>query len=298
MLTIGGGLVLDPQPTKRKRFKEKGLSELKVLESGSTAEVVAQKVARVIDRLHTREDVLKYFPRAEVEAAVDALIAEEIVVELRADDVEYLVHRDTIKYLNEKLTKILEEYHRKFPLRSGMPREELRSRLFPANTRVFAALLLALQVEQPLRTTARTVALESFAVKFSGKWQRASETALMLFQNQAYSPPAPEDIAEATRLSSDDVRELLEALAEMQELIKVAEGMYFLRAAVCKAKDMILVHFEGESELTLATFRTLIDSSRKFALPLLEYFDHKKLTLRAGESRKRNSTFDSANLPC
>ncbi|MDP3487366.1 MAG: SelB C-terminal domain-containing protein, partial [Bacillota bacterium] len=121
---------------------------------------------------------------------------------------------------------------------------------------------------------------------------------LSLYSKQIYSPPTVEEVTDSVRLSADDVRELLEALVEAQELVKVAEGMYFLRVAVCQAKDLVLAQFAQEPELTLATFRTLIDSSRKYALPLLEYFDQKKLTLRVGESRRPNSSFDSANLPC
>lgn len=298
MVTIGGGTVLDPSPVKRKRFKEKSISELKVLESGSTAEVLAQKIARVTDRLLSREELRQKSQQSDSEEALEALIAEDIVVEFRADDTDYLLHRDTIKSLNDKLVAILEEYHRRYPLRLGIQREELRNKLFPAATaRTFGALLLALQGDRPLRIT-KTIALNDFEVKFTGKWQKPRETVLSLLSSQLFSPPALDEMIEAAKLSGDDLRELLDALVEAEELIKVTEGMYFARSAVCKAKELVQGYFASNNELTLAEFRTLIDSSRKYALPLLEFFDQRRLTMRAGESRKLNSSFDSTNLPC
>lgn len=299
MVTIGGGIVLDPLPEKRKRFREKGLNELRVLESGSTAEVLGQRIARHNDKLLSRTEVLKTAGRSDAEEALEILIGEEIVVEMRADEVDYVIHRDTIQFLCDKSATILEEYHKRYPLRAGISREELRSRLLSSvNARVFGALLLALQGDAKLKLTARAVALSDFTVQFGGKWQRAREVALSSFHKQLFSPPTVEDVIDNTKLSSEDVRELLEALVEAGDLVKVAEGMYFLRVAVCQAKELVLAQFAREPELTLATFRTLLDSSRKYALPLLEYFDQKKLTLRVGESRKLNSSFDSANLPC
>lgn len=299
MVTIGGGIVLDPLPEKRKRFKEKGLQELSVLESGSTADILGQRIARYNDRLLSRQDVLKSVGKADAEAALELLISEELVVEMRADDVDYVIHRDTIEHLSERFAAILAEYHKRYPLRAGISREELRSRILPSvNARVFGALLLVLQGEAKLKLTARAVALSDFTVQFTGKWQRARELALNLYSKQMYSPPTLEEIVDSVKLSAEDMRELLDALVEAQELVKIAEGMYFVRAAVCQAKEMVVEHFAQEQELTLATFRTMLDSSRKFALPLLEYFDQKKLTTRVGESRRFNSSFDSANLPC
>lgn len=300
MVTIGGGQVLDATPTKRKRFKEQSISELMVLESGSAEEVMAQRLLKSPDKLITREELLRFASSKQTgEETLENLIAADVVLQLRSDDVDYLLHRDTINALLDRTREILSSYHRRYPLRLGMPREELRSKLFPAaNSRVFAVMLLEICGEIALSTTARAVALGDFRVTFTGKWQRARDLTAQSFESQPFSPPSIEDIMELTRLTLEDTRELIEAMADADELIKVAEGTYFLRSAVCHAKALVIEHFSQESELTLASFRTLIDSSRKYALPLLEFFDSKKLTLRSGETRRLNSSFDTTTLPC
>lgn len=294
MVTSGGGSVIDPLPLKRKRYRDKGISELMVLETGGAGDVVSQLLAKFSDKLNTRDEILRMVARPDREEALEELLAGETVVSITADDVEYLFHRDTVATIRGRALKALEDYHRRFPLRAGIPKEELRSKVFPAaSSRIFASLLLELKADAPIKLAPRTVAIESFNVDFSGKWSRPKETAVRLYREQPYAPPSLEEVEETIRLTVEDTRELLEALVESEVLVKVGEGMYFHIDAVNGALRLVLEHFSREAELSLATFRTYIDSSRKFALPLLEHFDQRKVTIRAGEVRKLNTSFDS-----
>ena len=294
LLTLGGGTILDPCPKKRKRFRARGLAELVVLESGSTEEIVSQYLLLHNDQLYTREALLRAITRPDCEEALDKLLADDYVVSVHADDVEYLFHRARLRALMDQITAASSEYHRRFPLRPGMPREELRSRVLSfASSRVFAAVLLELQAESSLCLTPRSVALPGFHVEFTGKWMRARDTAMGMFVAKQFSPPAPEELRTEVRLSPEDLKELLDALVDTQAIVKVAEGMYFHASAVSRARELLIEHFRAEPELSLATFRTYIDSSRKFALPLLEYFDQQRVTYRVGEIRRLHNSFDN-----
>jgi len=287
LMTLGGGTVLDPVPGKRKRFREKGLAELEVLESGSTAEIISQLLMKPSDHLYSREHVLKLIARPDSEEAIEQLLAHEVIVSVYADDVEYLFHRARLSALSDQVVAVLQEYHRRFPLRTGMPREELRSRVFGgAHGKVFAALLLGMQAESCLSLTPKAASLHGFKVEFAGKWSRARDTAVAMFLENLFNPPTADELKDALRLSTDDTKELLEALVEGQQTVKVAEGMYFHTAAITRARELLTQHFQSESELSLGTFRTFIDSSRKFALPLLEYFDQQRVTYRVGDARR------------
>ncbi|MBT9134057.1 MAG: Selenocysteine-specific elongation factor [Firmicutes bacterium] len=293
LVTLGGGTVLDPLPKKRKRFRERGLVELAVLESGSTEEIISQYLMEQGEHLYTREQVLRVSTKQDREEALEQLLAGDHVVSVYADEEEYLFHRTRLKALLDKIIAVVSEYHHRFPLRSGMPREELRSRVFgAASSRVFAAVLLELQAES-LSLTAKTAALRDFRVEFAGKWSRARDTAIRLCLEKRFSPPAVDELRTETRLSPEDTKELLEALVETQEIVKVADGMYFHASAVTRALELLIQHFRTEPELSLAAFRTYIDSSRKYALPLLEYFDHQRITYRVGEARKLHAAFDN-----
>jgi selenocysteine-specific elongation factor len=301
MVTIGGGSVLDPRPAKRKRFREQGIDELNVLETGSATAVLEQYLAKHSGDAMTDRELLSLVarPGPELEEALETLLESEYAVSVRADDRVYVFHKAFMNGLGEKLQQQLTTYHRRFPLRGAMSREELRSRLFPkANSRLFAALLLELQAEAPIDLTARGVMARGFTVQFAGKWQKPKERLITAMEQALFTPPTLEEAPELLSLPLEDCRELFEALTEEGSLIKVSEVQFFHRDAVREAMSRIDSHFATNTSLTLAEFRTLIDSSRKFALPLLEFFDKHKFTLRSGESRVLNSSFDRSNLPC
>ncbi|MBT9152304.1 MAG: Selenocysteine-specific elongation factor [Firmicutes bacterium] len=297
MSTIGGGSIIDPLPIKRKRFKERGLAELWVLEKGGTEEVIVQVLRKTKNEMLTREELLRTVYREDKAEALEKLLAADAVHNLRVDDVEYLVDALTLQAIEKKVSEELASYHRRFPLRSGIAREELRSKVMPgAHNRLFASLLLLLQGSTGHQGGARHVAGKDFKVEFVGKWAQRRSLVLELLAAALFSPPSTEELAIRVSLSLEDLKELQDALAERGEIIKVAEGAYFHALALRRAKVLLLEFFQKEEELSLAAFRTMIDSSRKYALLLLEYFDQHKLTVRSGETRRRHSAFDSAFL--
>jgi len=299
MSTIGGGSVIDPGPQKRKRFREKSIAELETLESGSTGDVLLQILAKAEGQLLPREELLRLVHRPDKEAGLEELLAQEAMYSLRADEHEYIISSLSLLYLQKKIDAELALYHRRYPLRSGLPREELRGKVLPSsNNRLFASLLLFLQDEAGYVLSPRTIASRDFAVEFVGKWARGREQTLTVLHNDLFSPPPVEDMAAQSSFSTEEQRELMEALAERGEVVKVAEGAYFHSQALLRTRELLVAHFQSEEELTLATFRTMIDSSRKYALLLLEYCDQKRLTTRQGENRRRAASFDSVFFPC
>lgn len=299
MLTIGGGSVIDPVPLKRKRFREKSIAELETLERGSTGEVIMHTLQKAEGQILTREELLRLVHRQDKEEELEELLAKEAVYSLRADEHEFIVSSLATDHLQKKIDAELVLYHRRYPLRSGLPREELRSKVLPsANSRLFASLLLFLQNEAGYVLGSRTIASRDFAVEFVGKWARGREQTLDVLHTELFSPPLVDELALKLSLTLEEQKEIMEALSLRGEVVKVAEGLYFHPQALIRTRELIVAHFQGEEELTLATFRTMIDSSRKYALPLLEYCDQKRLTVRSGENRRLAASFDSVFLPC
>jgi len=283
MFTIGGGVILDPNPVKHKRFKESTSNELRAIESGGTEEILSIKLSRMTDTLITQEELVRQTAKKDAGQALENLLSSGGILKFRIDGKDYLIHSKSMEALSEKIQKILSEYHKRNPLRRGIPREELRNRVMPlVNSKIFAAFVTFL-------TTIRgdsLLWLKDFKVEFTGKWQAKRQLVLEILANQPYDPPVSGELPALLKLSAEDTQELLDALTESEQTVKIAEGMYFDIAAVKSAQSKILEHFEKNQELSLAEFRTLINSSRKFALPLLEYFDSQKLTMRVGDTRK------------
>jgi selenocysteine-specific elongation factor len=285
--TIGGGVILDPNPIKRKRFKEPDITELKTLESGSTEAILEQKISHVKEWLINRDEALRNINKTDSENALENLLKTEVITRFFADNKEYFIHRDKLEALANKTRNIVSDYHLRFPLRSGISREELRSRLMPlSDSRLFNNLLLFIQTDASIKITQSTVSLTGFSPKFEGLRLTHKQVILQVLTKNPYSPPSLSELRDTLKLSPQDALEIMEALKDMDEVIKISEGMYFLKESVIAAKDLILRHFEQNEHLSLADFRTLIGSSRKYALLLLEYFDEQRLTVRIGENRK------------
>jgi len=294
MHTIGGGSIIDARPEKRKRFRERALSELKVLEKGSTEEVIVQMLHKSPGGMEKHSSLLKSVYREDKEEALERLIASDTVIPLHAEEGEYLVEATVLQQLEKKIGEEVAHYHRRFPLRIGIAREELRSRVLPSSSsKLFAALLLLVQTDIEPRGS-RYIAKAKFKVEFSGKWGVGRDKVLGFLAAAPFSPPSTDELLARAVLSGDDLKELLDALTERGEIAKVAEGAYFHVAAVLQARELLIEFFRKDSELTLAAFRNLIDSSRKYALLLLEYFDQQKVTLRSGEVRRIHPAFDSS----
>ncbi|MDP3058634.1 MAG: SelB C-terminal domain-containing protein [bacterium] len=301
MTTIGGGVVLDAHPDKRKRFKEKVIDELRVLETGTLEQIMEQYLRKSSAKNISATQLLRVFaqPSIEIEDATERLVSEGFVISLRADDVDYLYHREYLSEIAAVVSRLLDDYHAKYPLRAGMPKEEFRTKTFPqATPKLYASLLLALGEEININIENKTVAMKSYKRALKGKMATVSENILTSLHNQLFTPPPLEEMMESLNAGLEEVKEMLDYLSDIKLVVKVAEGLYFHHAAILRAKDMILAHFSHNSELTLGEFRTMINSSRKYALPLLEYFDQKKMTVRSGECRRLSNSFDTNSLPC
>ena len=285
--TIGGGVILDPNPVKRKRFKKPGLTELQTLESGSSEAILAQKIAHSKEWLISRDEALRGINRSDADDALESLLKLEVIIKISSESKEYLIHRDKLMTFASKVRNIVSDYHLRYPLRQGISREELRSRLMPAfDSKLFGILLIVIQTDASIKVMQNTVSINNFTPKFEGRWLSLRQAILETLAKNLYSPPALSELRDMLKLSQQDAIELMEALTDKDEVVKISEGMYFLKDSVLTAKDLLLKHFEQHEELSLADFRTLIASSRKYALPLLEYFDEQRITVRTGENRK------------
>ena len=98
-------------------------------------------------------------------------------------------------------------------------------------------------------------------------------------------PPSVESLREAAGIEEDDLMEILAYLTKEKVLVKINPDMYFLQNALEEGKNRLNQYFEQEKELSLATFRDMLNTTRKYALPLLEYYDKIRFTHRVGDAR-------------
>jgi selenocysteine-specific elongation factor len=273
--TIGGGVVLDPSP--RRRRKKEGLGDLEVYEGGTTAEKIATKVAKA---------ALRGVPVAEVEGwlkaevpeisrAVDELLSQGRIK--RYGDV--LVHAEAHEAFRQALKKRLDEFHRKNPLRHGMPKEELRGAL-RMEPKIFAGMISSLDevsVEKDL------LRLKSFKAAIS---EEDKSRVLKLLEQRGFQPPEKKEIAGELKTDEKRVSDILGFLAKEGSAVRVNDSLYLSRASYDRLIELLKQHFASKPEMTVAEFRDLLSTTRKYALPYLEYLDSNNITLRVGDVRK------------
>jgi selenocysteine-specific elongation factor len=279
--TLGGGQVVDPHPSKRhKRFDAGILSGLESLSKGSPAEVLVL-AAMSLGAATARETVTK--ARLESESAASALrecIESGMLIPLEAGEVSpssdiLLIPQALWISLKESARTAVANYHKTFPLRRGMPREELKSRL-KLTPRLFNAALKRLELAE----SGNWLALPGHEIRFSAAQQARVDALLKKF---AAAPLAPPSVKECQAEVGEDV---YAALVELGQLTQVSPEVVFRKADYEKMVAAVREAIAKNGQVTAAEVRDLFNTSRKYALGLLEHLDAIGVTVRDGDARR------------
>ena len=285
MTTIAGGTVIDAAPRKKTRFRLQQVAELKLREQGDPVEQAQQILLSLSDSVPDRSkfaQAIAHLPEAE--ELIEELLHSELAVTLQADK-EYILASDWLHTKGEQAQEMLHRYHQANPLKAGMAREELRSRLLKlVGNRLFGAMVLLWESEGLLQQSGQVIAHGDFTLTLNVQQQRVYDEILSTFEAQLFTPPALTDLNERYA-KEKDWQALFELLQLHGHIVKLNEDIYFHKEAMETAEQRLYAFFETQEELSLADFRDILSTSRKFALALLEYFDETKLTMRRGEKR-------------
>jgi len=274
IVTIGGGTLLDVSPPRFKRKAPALLAHLGLLERGSEAEVLEEHVRHAgasglrLDALSGRVP----FGLERLRALLEDRLAGGALL---AVDRDWFLHRETRERLRADALRVLEDFHRRNPLKPGMSREELRGRAGGADERVFSHLLGVLEAEGAVRSEKDKVRLASHSLQLSPEQQKVVDRIEAEFRRAGAAPPTPEDTES----------ELFQLLVADRRLIRVKEGLYFHADALRQIEGKLVALLREKKEIGPADIKDLLGISRKYAIPLLEYFDGQRVTQRVGERR-------------
>jgi selenocysteine-specific elongation factor len=188
--------------------------------------------------------------------------------------------RSTFDMLAEIVVTSVGDYHQRFPLRRGMPREDVRSRLTVPN-RVFDALALSLAAAGRLHDRGGIMALPNFAILLTPPQQHAADRYIAALATNPNAPPAPAEFGMQP--------ELLAALEEIGAVVRLPDNVVFGTAQLAGIRAETLNIIDEQGEITLASFRDHFGTSRKYAQAVLEYFDQQRITRRVGDVRVRGA---------
>ena len=293
--TIGGGVIVDAHPPRHRRFRAEVIGRLAALARGTPADLLRPALADGMP--HAWGDLLAASgldAATAQEGAVDLLAMDEVVVldkePWRQEDKKtreqedknpsqlhvflsscLLVSTHGWRTLREKLAVALGGYHRRYPLRQGMPREDLRSRLKLGGPALDAVLAAASDLAASNERLAWSVAHQP---ALTDDQERAARRLLDGMKRAPYSPPAP-----------DLDPELLAFLLDRAQIVRVSDEVCFAPAAYAEMTAWVRAEITRAGNVTVAQFRDRFSTSRKYALALLEHLDERKVTRREGEAR-------------
>ena len=272
--TLGGGEIVETRTTRYKRYRANIIQSLESKEKGTTQEIL---LATLEKNQPQEPDALvrnSGLPPAEAKPAIEALIQEKQLVAIGAGEHRFLFTATGWKNLSERAKAIVQDYHRKFPTREGMPRGELGNKLQPAAA-ASAPILSRLFEEGVVKEEGAFVRLPSHQIQLSREQQARIDSFLKSLTQNPYAPPG--DIMPEP--------ELLNLLVKQRRVVKVSDNVVFAASAYDEMVKKIAAHIKTKGKITLAETRDMFNTSRKYAQALLEHLDQEKITRRVGDER-------------
>ena len=276
--TLGGGQVVDPNPRRRhRRFNTEVVEQLMMLDQGTGEDILLSvadqwgpcNLEALSQRSNlSREEVLERM--GGLEEHQDVVVLGDLGTE--ADAVVYSGQGWNI--LKGKVFVALQTYHNQYPLRSGAPIQEIRSRLGLAQP-VYLRVLSRLTDEGFLVEEGQALRLPDHQVELSPQLEQQAQGYISSLEKEPYSPPTDQPLDS----------ELLGLLISQGKVVRVNDSVVFAASAYRDMTDRIIAHLQEQGTITVADARTMFDSSRKYVLPLLEYLDQQRITRRVGDDR-------------
>jgi selenocysteine-specific elongation factor len=285
--TVGGGRIIDPVPQKHKRGKTTA-RDMQPLVDGEVESIVNYHMTKSGLAGLTLTDLIIMTNQTEKQLTqtLQHLLSAKRIVLL---DRENQVYMNGVTFENLKgITKdILKVYHEKNPLKGGMSKEELKSKLpGGANSKLFNLLVqdmvkdgVIVQAKDTMRLATHQVALERDQSKIRQELEEA-------YLRGDLQPPYFKELVNVVSGSSKTATDVLFHMVEEGVLIKVKDDLYFHKTAIERLKDELVAYLKVHTEITTPQFKAMTETSRKYTIPLLEYFDAIKLTIRIGDSRR------------
>jgi len=276
--TIGGGQVVDAHPKSRhKRFNPQRLDELEKLLVGTPEEILAQTAEKLgaasLDQIISSSG-LEAEP---ANSAAESLLSQGQLVALRGK--QLVLNTGSVQRIQQNIEEALTAFHKQYPLRPGMPKERLKSQLGLGNE-VFDALLRRMAEEKILVETGALVQLNQFEVTFTEEQKSQIKNLLQEFGAQPYSPPSVKKCEDAIGA------ELLTAMIETGHLVQLGEDVLFTSETYQEMRAAVIAHIETQGSITLAELRDKFNTSRKYAVSVLEHLDQTGVTIRRGDLRE------------
>ncbi|HEY3449161.1 MAG TPA: selenocysteine-specific translation elongation factor [Myxococcales bacterium] len=285
--TVAGGRVLDVHPRRRRRARPDSLAGLEALAGSDPAARVAFLVeSSGFSGLSAQELFARTgLPEKQLARTLEVMSTRGTIVLFDKERRAY-ASPPVLERLSEKALAVARAHRKADPLSPGLPREELRNRLSPTlDPRLFGRLLASLVDKGVLAADGDTVREKAAPQALAVDDAALRDKVAKILADARLTPPYLDELPALCGTSAAKVGALVKVLEKEGRAVKVSSEMFFDAAAVAQLQERLVGFLKERQKITTQEFKELVGATRKYTIPLSEYFDRVRVTLRVGEAR-------------
>jgi selenocysteine-specific elongation factor len=286
--TLGGGRILNPIPQKHKRFKPETTEHLQLLLTVDPETLIMEHAKHAaFDEISFSDLVVMInLSGRQLDNTLQSLMAKHILIQTDKDARRY-IHQGTYEAFKSITISRLKEFHKENPLKNGMPKGELPSS-FPSSlsSKLFNHMLSMVAKANEVVLSENFIRLPDHHVKLEADQSDLRKKFLVAFNQAGLQPPSFKELIAEMSADMKDAKNMLMLLVNEGGIIKVKEDLFFDAKAIIDLKNRLIDFLKSNGEISAPQFKVMTGASRKYAIPLLEYFDSENITIRIGDIRK------------
>ncbi|MDY0133228.1 MAG: selenocysteine-specific translation elongation factor [Desulforegulaceae bacterium] len=287
--TLGGGFVLNPVPAKHKRFNEETKELFENLKNGSTPE----KILAVIKNSGFRGSDLRQLSICtqihgkKLDQEISLLLSKNLIVTTDKENPKYF-HKDIFETICNEIKLKIEDFHKKNPMKEGINKDELIHLLKKGiNDKIFLKGINSLVKSGETIMDKNIIRLSAHKISVQKDIKDIKNKIVNEYKTSGLTPPYFKEMEKKYSLDKNTAIDVLSLILKENLLVKVKNDLFFYYQGIENLKKNVIKYFEDNQEMTAPDFKDITGGvSRKYLIPLLEYLDMEKITIRIGDIRK------------
>ena len=285
--TVGGGVILDANPTKKTPFNKAQLEEVKRKEEGSHTDIVELLVKKHPEMITIKEiGKLTGLSLEEVNECINELKEENLVLTYEMKKDIYVYHSSEEMRLKRETLEFIKNFHNENPYKFGVGKSLLKTKLYPKiKQNVFDQIIYKFICENEIKKYKEYLSLNYFEINKDKTFQSVEKTLVNTYKKAEFDFVRLSEI----NFNADEniVRDILNVLIDEEKIVKINDEMFTLKSLMDKAEIVVREKLEKDNLVTISGLRDALNTSRKSAKPILEYFDNMKITRKNGAESER-----------
>lgn len=288
MYTIGGGQIIEPAAKKAKRFDVSYIEDLKVKESGSQEDILVKLIEKLSKDYPDEQALIKAMGKNDEKLGerLGSLEKDKVIIKLINLDKPIYIHKSFLKLKTSEIEKLLIGFHNEYPLKVGISKEEIKNKVFgkAIKQKTYDEILQLLCERNVISMHGSLISLIDFEVKYTKEQEKIKGKILKTFAEAKYIPPKYDELVQDEK-DKKAFKMVYDSLFEMGSLTKVSEDCVLLTNLYEDGKTLIIKFINEQGNISAAQARDILNTSRKYAVAILENLDNNKLTKRLEDVR-------------